>query len=221
MKAKLMWLIVLMLSIFALPIVHAEDFVKVNDTFTIDVGIVAGSSFLSVAGATLSIFEPETRNLLVSNAAMTELSTGQYYYNFVPNLTGVYYYTFEFTNGTDIVFQAASTFTSMNDMPAETVSEFETMMEAFILFAVGLLLAILGEYIGNYLFTLISGVWFLGNTVQLAFNGQGFTSPILFGLAGVALIYHGVIKVAEERANHEQKIRRNIVGTTNESREND
>jgi hypothetical protein len=128
MKAKLIWILIVMASIFALPLVHAEDGVTVNQTNTIDVGIVANGQFFSVAGANISIFSPLNRNVVVNNQPMTMLSTGQYYYNYVPNETGVYYYVFEFTNGTHSIFQAGGSFTSFDNVTQNTASELDNML---------------------------------------------------------------------------------------------
>jgi hypothetical protein len=212
MKKNILIGTILFIMLLCVPLISAEDFATVNKTYTLDVGIISNGGWFSVAGINISIFEPLTRNLVVSHQPMTSLSTGQYYYNFVPNQTGVYYYVFEMFNGTATVFEGGGTFTSMDDIAQDTVWSLDTMISVFLLFSVGILLVVLGEYIGNFLFTMMGGLWLLGNSVQLVFTGQGFVSPLFFGLAGVALIYHGVIRLTEERERQEKKKLMNITG---------
>lgn len=110
MKHYILWAI---MAILCLSAVWSEDLVIVNDTYTLDVGIISDGGWFSVAGINVSIFEPLNRALVVNNQAMTMLSTGQYYYNYVPNTSGVYYYVFDMSNGTDTIFQGAGTFTAV------------------------------------------------------------------------------------------------------------
>jgi len=59
----------------------------------------------------------------------------------------------------------------------------------YIIFVVGIVLAFLAHFSRSHIFWIFSGVWFLGNSVALSFDQQGFVSPLFFAMCGVVMIF--------------------------------
>jgi hypothetical protein len=111
MKKQLFgWILVLFVLVCA-PFVSAEDFALTGKNITLDVSVVSEGMFYDADHINISIYEPVTRVQAVYSQLMTKLSTGQYYYNFVPNKTGVYYYVFNIYNSTAKIYESSDTFT--------------------------------------------------------------------------------------------------------------
>lgn len=198
--------------VFLLCISIASAEVYYNDTqSTIYADALSSSS--TITDAFITITYPNGTEV-ISQEAMTQIMTKVFLFNFTPNETGTYFTYTNFYNGATLLGNGSSTFSVLAN-PTEQANIFmevvEMVFDTFILFGVGLLLIILGQYMRSWLLFAFGGVWFLGASVYgLAFDGQSIASPFtFFSLLGLYFIYHAIslsIKEAELKKAKENEI---------------
>lgn len=110
-------------------------------------------NFFNASSANITIYDP-FGNVSVSSQ-MQNIDVGRFSYNYTPDKLGVWYAYVEFFEGSVKKGTASNSITII-----ERVLETE-VLTFFVLFAVGILLAYLGQYIKNIALIAFAGIWIL------------------------------------------------------------
>ena len=182
-------LLVLLFAVLTFQ-VHA-DLGTVNESMTLYADVISNGSFYPDAtDANISIYTPDS-SLYISNQQMTLFSIGKFIYNFTPNESGTWYATAIFYNSTGDVITVASQSFAVVDFALDVVEEFDMLLAPFLIIAIGILFAILGQYLRNALFFIVSGIWFMGSAAAgIIFLNSTIPELLMYFLVGLALIYH-------------------------------
>lgn len=96
------------------------------------------------------------------------------------------------------------------------VNEKKTMIDPiFVLFLVGILIAFLADFAKIHVLWIFAGVWYIGNSVNLAFTDQGFVAPLFFALSGLVMVFVAIQRIyvdyklekqKEEQEYYEEKV---------------
>lgn len=102
-----MYLILFLAVILPSTFANDETIMGTNTTLWSDV--LNGANYYSATSANITIYNAQAV-IIVNNQPMTLLATGRYYYQFVPNSTGIFYTFTQYSNTTSLVATASSTF---------------------------------------------------------------------------------------------------------------
>ncbi len=152
---------------------------------------IYGTDWYDANATNLTIYKNDS--IILNSTAMSKINNGRYYYLYNFSTAYQYYVQYEYYNSTGSKIGVSSESVSVFDnIPTKTAEEFDMILATFLLFAAGILLLVIGQYIYNEYLILAGGVWFLINTVSLAFSNQGWQSPLFFALIGLVVIYHAI-----------------------------
>lgn len=185
-----MRILYLFIFLLLLPSVYAFSGGAVGENTTLWCTITDQPNFFAATAANITIKSPEAK-VIVSNQPMVENGTGQFYYKFIPNQTGQFFSYCYFYNATGNNIAIAQETVSVGGIMSAAFSE---IWIVFLIFCIGILLTVIGQYIKNPLFHMSAGIWFIINGyISLNnINGLGTYSMIYFFLIGVALLWHGI-----------------------------
>lgn len=96
------------------------------------------------------------------------------------------------------------TFTGLTTVLSDS---FTLYLDTFTFFFIGIILLVVGFYIGNYAFNIASGVWFLSSASYSLFGFgslQGVT-VLFFVLVGILAIYDGIHRIVENKSKQTQR----------------
>jgi hypothetical protein len=157
-----------------------------------------------VSSVNITITNPN-KEIVVNNQEMTLNGTGRWYYNYTPLSVGAYYIANTYYNSTGHSVALLTDSFDVYNTPEVTTNMIQAIFSQFLLFAVGILLIWLGYYIANAIMILSGGVWFIGNSVVLAFENQGFSAPMFFALIGFVTVYYAIEKLILEKQRKKAK----------------
>jgi hypothetical protein len=169
--------------------IFATDGGYVGETTRIWSDVILGDVFYNAEYITLILQNPDGVVLNTSN--MTQFSTGIYYYDFIPNITGNHYAYAQVYNATDSVVGIGSTTLFIQ----ENIKSFfgGEHMDIFLFIAVFVLFYIAGYYTKAYALIISAGVYSIANILGIAVIPQSIALNAIF-LAGLGIlaIYHGI-----------------------------
>jgi hypothetical protein len=94
----------------------------------------------------------------------------------------------------------------------QAVGVLDMMITPFLLFLMGIILILIGEYLASYIFTLFGGVWFLGTATTIGitefasgFNASDLSSFTFFFLLAIATIWHALFRITENKKKKQEK----------------
>lgn len=84
---------------------------------------------------------------------------------------------------------------------------FSVYLDTFTFFSIGIILLIVGFYIGNYAFNVASGAWFLSASSfsLLGFGSLQGVTVLFFVLVGLLAIFDGVHRMIENSKKQKQR----------------
>jgi hypothetical protein len=194
-----------------LPLCFANVDYTLNQSSKIYYDVRVNQTLVNAQYVNLSLYRPNALTPTLANVQMTAYATGQYYYNWTPNVTGSWLVKTIAVNNTQILAAQTDTLTVWEDISTETVELFNMIFDSFLTVSIGFLLAILAYYIKNNALFILSGAWFLGISVRTTFdlwsngaNAGNLSSFSFFVLLGVLLIFQGISSILTERRRAEQ-----------------
>jgi len=164
------------------------DIGYVNQTMELYADVIGNGTFYPADSANISIFNPNGTPY-IQNQEMNTFGIGKFIYNFTPNESGTWYAVATFYNSSaDVITVASQSFAVLSDV----LEEFNMFLAPYLIILIGILFAILGQYIKNATFFFVSGVWFIGSAAAgLIFLNSTIPEMMMYFLVGLALIYHG------------------------------
>jgi hypothetical protein len=181
-------LIVVLLLILS-SIVYA-DVGTTNESMVLYADIIGNGTFYNATSANITIFAP-TGIMYVQNAQMSNFGIGKFIYNFTPNESGTWYATASFFNTTNLITVGSQSFAVLNNTGQIVLGAFDMFLAPFLIIVIGILFAVLGQYLKNAVFFIVSGIWFMGSAAAgLIFLNSTIPEMLMYFLVGLALIYH-------------------------------
>lgn len=95
-------LLLFMLLLIFLPFAYSADGAVVDETARLWSDVIVGKSLYDANNMTLTLYNPNG-SVIVTEYNMTQFSTGLYYYDFVPNVTGNYLGVVEVYNDSGLI----------------------------------------------------------------------------------------------------------------------
>jgi len=158
-KYKILMLV--LISLFASMSCYADAGIT-NESFTIFADVVSNGSFYPADSANVTVYLPNS-SIFINNKEMINIEIGKFIYNYTPNESGTWYATANFYNSTgDIITVASQSFSVMDNVGDTVVGAFDMILMPFLIILIGILFAVLGQYLKNGMFFVVSGIWFYG-----------------------------------------------------------
>lgn len=189
--------IIYLLAILLVPFAFANDYAYIDQNATVWCSITDNGIPKSVDYATFYIYDIQT-NLIHTNNGTLE-KTGVYYDYYTFNESGNYLHNCDFYKNDTLVGTAYQSITVFDEGVFNT-----EMFTLLVIFGIGILLLITGQFIGNYLFNIAGGVWFVINSFYSlnAIPSLGMYGFIFFMLIGMSAILQSsllMLKTNEKR----------------------
>lgn len=183
-----------LLLLLVLPLVSATMY-EVNSSITYYSDIYNGTVLFNLPSPQVNTSIYNDRDQLVYTGTMIEQNGSRYAINITINETGEFYRLTNYYSGGGLFAQSSESFsivTNINNIAQDVTLSLEMIFSTFILFLVGLLIAIVGRYLQEPAFYFFAAVYFMGSSASLYFTDQGWTFPMFFALFGLLLAYKGV-----------------------------
>jgi len=187
-------LLILSVFLLSLSVAFAADGCYVGSPCTYYAYAAGGVS----SDAYLSIFDWQG-NSLIANENMNQINSETFALNYTHLNVGNFVAVVDFYNSTGLIGSGSESKEIVINT-SEEINMFAQILEPFLLFAIGLLIALLGQYLMNSMFFIGSGVWFIGLAAAVFLGGVQV--PILggafFALLGIGMVYHAIRTFLEE-----------------------
>jgi hypothetical protein len=206
-------LILLFMSILLLPYAFS-DIYQSNTTITLYSDLYNGSLQYLPSNSSVVTYITDENNSVINFGTMTlQSGTGgiKWAYNTTILLDGDYYRLTQYISNATVIAESSETFrivTNINNIAQDTSDVVQTIFATFIVFLVGLLIAILAKYLREPSFYYFSSVYFIGSSAYMYFDGQGWSFPMFFALFGILIAYKGVSEhISDWEAKQKEKER--------------
>lgn len=182
-----------------MPIALA-DIYQSNTTMTLYSDLYNGSLQYLPFNETVTTHIYDLNDSLVISGNMTlqqVVATSNYKWAFNTTIytDGDYYRLTNYLSNGTLIAQSSETFrivTNINTIAQDTSDVVQTIFATFIVFLVGLLIAVLAKYLKEPSFYYFSSVYFIGSSAYMYFDGQGWSFPMFFALFGLLVAYKGI-----------------------------